>query len=69
MSLVECCQGREITHFPIQEETLVQELPGVGREGRKAGRKESTEIFLKEDVLNFVILFTAISSGSAPTTQ
>lgn len=40
-----------------------------GKEGRKGGRTESTEIFLKEKLLNLVIFFTAISSGSFPTTQ
>lgn len=69
---VESCQGRERTHFPMARgNSYVGAVwGGEGRtEGRKGGRKESTQVFLKKKLPNLIIFFTAIFSGSAPTTQ
>lgn len=47
-------------HSFLQQGETCGELSGVGREARKGSRKQPTEMFLKEKVLN-LIFFTSIS--------
>lgn len=69
MSTMESCQGREIAHFPMARgNSYVRAVWGRKRrkEGRKGGRKESKEVFLKKKFPNVIIFFTAISVGQPP---
>lgn len=66
MSLTEECPGGETTQFLQQGETC-GELSEMGREARNGTRKQPTEMFLKEKVLNLNFFISiSLNESSLP---